>query len=82
MLRILNDYEKSQEEKVLKLNFEPLVSSDFIGEKFSSTIDANYVQVNDKFISLTIWYDNELGYSSKVIDIVYKIYNDIYKPKS
>ena len=82
LLQIFNNHENTQIQKILKLNFEPLVSSDFIGEKFSSIIDANYVQVNDKFISLTIWYDNELGYSSKVIDIVYKIYNDIYKPKS
>jgi len=75
LLQIFKDYEKSQEEKILKLNFEPLVSSDFIGEKFSSIIDANHIQVNDKFISLTIWYDNELGYGSKVTDIVEKIYN-------
>ena len=81
LLRILSDYEKSQEEKVLKLNFEPLVSSDFIGEKFSSIIDVNHVQVNNKFISLTIWYDNELGYCSKVIDIIEKIYTHSYKHK-
>ena len=34
LLQIFNDYEKSQEEKVLKLNFEPLVSSDFIEKIF------------------------------------------------
>ena len=81
LLQIFNDYEKSQEEKVLKLNFEPLVSSDFIGEKFSSIIDANHIKVNDKFISLTIWYDNELGYSSKIVDIINKIYINKFKQK-
>jgi glyceraldehyde 3-phosphate dehydrogenase len=81
LLRVLNDYENSQEEKILKLNYEPLVSSDFIGEKFSSIMDVNHLQVNDKFISLTIWYDNELGYASKIIDIINKIYINNYKQK-
>ena len=82
LLQLFNDYEKSQENKILKLNFEPLVSSDFIGEEFSAIIDANNIQVNDKLISLTIWYDNELGYSSKVTDIVKKIYVHHYNQES
>jgi glyceraldehyde 3-phosphate dehydrogenase len=82
LLKILKKYENLQKQKILKLNFEPLVSSDFIGEEFSAIIDVNHIGITDKFVSLTMWYDNEYGYSSKVIDIVNKIYNDIYITRS
>ena len=50
---------------------EELVSSDFIGNSYSSIIDISAsIQLNDTFIKLIIWYDNEYGYSSRLVDLI------------
>lgn len=49
---------------------EKLVSSDFNGEELISIFDANAsMSLNDHFVKLISWYDNETGYSNKVIDL-------------
>ena len=59
-------------------NFEPLVSSDFKKEKFTTIIDHRYTDVINNMIKLLVWYDNEWGYASKVVEIL-KYYKDIKK---
>ncbi len=55
---------------ILGYNEEPLVSSDFIGDSRSSIVDANNVWVLDKkMIKVFSWYDNEWGYSSRLVDL-------------
>ncbi|MCL1415724.1 type I glyceraldehyde-3-phosphate dehydrogenase, partial [Escherichia coli] len=50
---------------------EDLVSADFIGDSRSSIFDAKAgIALNDNFVKLVSWYDNEWGYSSRVIDLV------------
>jgi glyceraldehyde 3-phosphate dehydrogenase len=49
---------------------EPLVSSDFIGDPHSSCFDATQTLVmGDKFAKLFSWYDNEWGFSSRMVDL-------------
>lgn len=49
----------------------PLVSSDYIGNPHSSIFDANYTKVvNERLVKVTGWYDNEWGYSSRLVDLV------------
>ena len=55
------------------VNKEPLTSLDFVGEKYSLILDSRWTQVNKKNIQLVFWYDNEMGYSSKIVDIIDKI---------
>ena len=74
--KIFSDYEKKQKTKILNLNKEPLTSLDFIGEKYSLILDSRWTQVNKKNIQFVFWYDNEIGYSSKVVDIIDKIYKN------
>ncbi len=51
-----------------------VVSSDFIGETCTSVFDANAgIALNDNFVKLVSWYDNEWGYSSKVVDLIVHI---------
>lgn len=51
-----------------------LVSSDYIGSPFSCIFDANYTKViNGNFIKLFGWYDNEWGYSTRLVDTVEKL---------
>ncbi|MDH7444195.1 type I glyceraldehyde-3-phosphate dehydrogenase [Aquimarina sp. 2201CG14-23] len=55
---------------VLAYTDEAVVSQDFIGEDHTSTFDAGAgIALNDNFFKLVSWYDNEYGYSSKLIDL-------------
>lgn len=51
-----------------------LVSSDYIGSPFSCIYDANYTKViNGNLIKIFGWYDNEWGYSTRLVDLVEKL---------
>lgn len=50
---------------------EPVVSSDFIGSHFSAIFDKDAgIALNDRFFKIVAWYDNEMGYSSRVVDFL------------
>ncbi|MDC0078420.1 type I glyceraldehyde-3-phosphate dehydrogenase [Deltaproteobacteria bacterium] len=56
---------------VLGYTEDDVVSSDFIGSPFSSIFDAGAgLALNDKFFKLISWYDNEMGYSCRLIDLI------------
>lgn len=55
---------------VLDVSHEPLVSSDYIGNPFSSIIDAGSTSVAGNLVKVITWYDNEWGYSSRCADLV------------
>jgi glyceraldehyde 3-phosphate dehydrogenase len=53
----------------LKVSYEPLVSSDIIGNNASCIIDSQMTKViSDDMISIGAWYDNEYGYSCRLIE--------------
>lgn len=71
IIEIFTQYEKNQKFDIVLNNFEPLVSSDFKKEHKTTIVDHRYTDVkNKKMIKLLIWYDNEWGYASKVLDIL------------
>ena len=47
----------------------PLVSSDFNGSTLSSIVDAPSTYVIDSLVKVISWYDNEVGYSSRMVDL-------------
>ncbi|WP_339924323.1 type I glyceraldehyde-3-phosphate dehydrogenase [uncultured Cyclobacterium sp.] len=50
---------------------DAVVSNDFIGDPRTSIFDAGAgIQLNDNFVKLVAWYDNEWGYSNKVVDLL------------
>ncbi|TYH99572.1 hypothetical protein ES332_A11G075500v1 [Gossypium tomentosum] len=50
---------------------EDLVSTDFVGDSRSTIFDAKAgIALSDKFVKLVAWYDNEWGYSTRVIDLI------------
>jgi glyceraldehyde 3-phosphate dehydrogenase len=56
---------------ILNYSEEPLVSSDYNGDPASSTIDAlSTMVVGDNLVKVVSWYDNEWGYSNRVVDLV------------
>ena len=55
---------------------EQVVSTDFQGDKRSSIFDAKAgIGLNDKFVKLVSWYDNEWGYSNRLCDLVVHVHN-------
>ena len=58
---------------VLGYSEEPLVSSDYIANPNSATIDAISTTVSGNLVKVVAWYDNEWGYSNRVADLVYFI---------
>ena len=63
----------SKEERfrgILETTREPLVSSDFIGNPASSTVDLSLTKVVDgNLVKVVAWYDNEWGYSERLVDM-------------
>ncbi len=59
---------------ILAVSHEPLVSIDYTSDPHSSTVDALSTAVMDgRMVKVLSWYDNEWGYSSRVVDLVAKI---------
>ena len=55
---------------VLAVPHEPLVSSAFIGNPFSSIVDLSLTKVVDgDFVKVVAWYDNEWGYSQRLVEM-------------
>jgi len=60
---------------ILDYTEEEVVSSDFIGDQHSSIFDAKAgISLNDNFVKLVSWYDNEFGYSCRVVDLIKHVY--------
>ncbi|MBU1051223.1 MAG: type I glyceraldehyde-3-phosphate dehydrogenase [Nanoarchaeota archaeon] len=55
---------------IILYNTEPLVSSDIIGSDCSAIFNANETQVINKTVKVLAWYDNEWGYSHRVVDVI------------
>ena len=53
---------------VLALNHQPLVSIDFNHSPYSSHFDANHTRVNGRLVKVLAWYDNEWGFSNRMLD--------------
>ena len=55
---------------ILDVTDEELVSSDFIGNSCSSTVDLNLTDVVDgDLVKVVSWYDNEWGYSNRLVEL-------------
>ena len=62
---------EGEHQGILGYTDEDVVSSDFLGDTRTSIFDAKAgIALTDKFVKLVSWYDNEIGYSNKVLDLV------------
>jgi len=58
---------------ILQYTEDPIVSVDIIGNKHSCIFDAGMTSVIGKMVKIIGWYDNEVGYSSRIIDLILQI---------
>ena len=58
---------------ILEFTQDPIVSIDIVGNTHSCILDSEMTSVIGKMIKIIGWYDNETGYSSRIIDLVYKM---------
>ena len=58
---------------ILRYSDDPLVSSDIVGESYSSIFDSPLTMVNGNLVKVVSWYDNEWGYSCRVADLIQKV---------
>ncbi len=59
---------------ILQFNTDPIVSADVIGNLHSSIYDADLtIKMGPKFFKLMSWYDNEMGYSARVVDLAKRL---------
>ena len=66
--KILSDAALADQCGVLACNTQPLVSSDFNHNSYSSNFDANHTRVNGRLVKVLSWYDNEWGFSNRMLD--------------
>lgn len=70
IMSVLKHASETTMKGILGFTEDDVVSQDFIGEKMTSVIDAKAgIGLNSTFFKLVSWYDNEYGYSSKLIDL-------------
>ncbi|HKU57206.1 MAG TPA: type I glyceraldehyde-3-phosphate dehydrogenase [Gaiellaceae bacterium] len=60
-------------EGILRYTDEPIVSSDIVHSSYSSIFDSDLTMANGPLVKVFSWYDNEWGYSCRLVDLVEKI---------
>lgn len=69
--QVIKDAANGPLKGIIAYTDEAIVSTDFIGNTASSIFDASAgIQLNKNFVKLIAWYDNEWGYSKRVVDLV------------
>mmetsp|Transcript_9739 Transcript_9739/g.15629 ORF Transcript_9739/g.15629 Transcript_9739/m.15629 type:complete len:337 (-) Transcript_9739:93-1103(-) len=67
----IKDASENEMKGVLGFHDDDIVSSDFIGDTHSSIFDKKAgIALNDNFVKMVSWYDNEAGYSNRVLDLI------------
>ena len=67
-------------EGILQYTEEPIVSSDIVHSSFSSIFDSDLTMANGNLVKVFSWYDNEWGYSCRLVDLVAKIGQTLPSP--
>lgn len=58
---------------ILEYTEDPIVSSDVIGSSYSSVFDSKLTMANGRLAKVISWYDNEFGYSNRVVDLLQRV---------
>jgi len=58
---------------ILAYTEDPIVSVDILGSPYSATFDSKLTSVIGKMVKVVSWYDNEAGYSNRLIDLIHHL---------
>jgi glyceraldehyde 3-phosphate dehydrogenase len=68
----MEEYSKNQMKGILGFTREEVVSADFVHDPLSSIFDAKAgIQLGSRFVKVVSWYDNEWGYSNRMVDLAH-----------
>ena len=69
--KVMKKASENELKGILGYTEELVVSQDFVGETCTSVFDAQAgIALTDTFVKVVSWYDNEYGYSSKIVDLL------------
>ena len=71
----VNDLVRKAKSRILQINDDPLVSCDFNHNPASAIFDATQTKVLGKLVKVVAWYDNEWGFSNRMIDTAHQMMN-------
>ena len=75
IINLLKNFENEQTINLIKVYNSPLTSLDFIKSPYSSNIDERWIETKNKSLRIVCWYDNEYGYTSRIVDLLNSINN-------
>ncbi|MCB9227844.1 MAG: type I glyceraldehyde-3-phosphate dehydrogenase [Chitinophagales bacterium] len=58
---------------ILKYTEDPLVSSDIVSSHYSCVFQGDLISINENMVKLIAWYDNEMGYATRMADLLQKL---------
>jgi glyceraldehyde 3-phosphate dehydrogenase len=58
---------------ILQYTEDPIVSADIVGSSYSSVFDAGLTMASGSMVKVVSWYDNEFGYSNRLVDLVQRV---------
>jgi glyceraldehyde 3-phosphate dehydrogenase len=66
---------------LLEYTEDPIVSADIVGSAYSAIFDASLTSVIDgSMVKVVAWYDNEWGYSSRLVDLAERVLAPVHEP--
>ncbi len=71
----VNDIMRQAQSEILHINDEPLVSCDFNHDRASAVFDTTQTKVLGQLVKVVAWYDNEWGFSNRMLDTAYHMMN-------
>jgi glyceraldehyde 3-phosphate dehydrogenase len=71
--KVLEKASRSNFKGIIEYSTEALVSSDIIGNPHSAIVDSLSTQVDGNLVKVLAWYDNEFGYSNRVVDVLERL---------
>jgi len=74
VIALFEQFEKKHP-TILSLCYDPLVSKDILGDTHSCILDVELTSVIGKMVKVVGWYDNEMGYSNRLIDAICYLYS-------
>ena len=78
--KAMKDASEGELKGILGYTEDAVVSSDFLGDTRTSIFDAKAgIALTDTFVKVVSWYDNEIGYSNKVLDLILHMYSVDHK---